>query len=124
LNELYRFLTLLLSPEWYRLGPEERAEQKHEFAQALRAAEARTHAYSLVGTRTDADLLLWLVGDDLEDLVRAQRHGCARQRSGLTARGRMATSPRAGSRNISASTRTPETSMIAPPGDRSGTAPT
>ena len=72
MNELYRFLTLLLSPEWYRLGPEERADHKREFADALRAAEARTHAYSLVGTRTDADLLLWLVGDDLEDLVRTE----------------------------------------------------
>jgi len=71
-NELYRFLTFQLSPEWYRLTPDERATQKREFATALRDGEARTHAYSLVGTRTDADLLLWLVGEELEDLRRTE----------------------------------------------------
>jgi chlorite dismutase len=72
MNELYRFLTFRLAPEWYRLGEEHRARQKREFAAAARAADARVHAYSLVGTRTDADLLLWLVGDELDDLVRAE----------------------------------------------------
>jgi chlorite dismutase len=72
MNELYRFLTFRVAPEWYRLEPAARAAQKREFADALRAGEARAHAYSLVGTRTDADLLLWLVGDELEDLARAE----------------------------------------------------
>ena len=72
MNELYRFLTFQLSPEWYRLTPDERATQKREFAAALRDGEARTHAYSLVGTRTDADLLLWMVGEELEDLCRTE----------------------------------------------------
>jgi chlorite dismutase len=71
-NELYRFLTFHLSPEWYRLAADERAAQKRDFAEAVRAGEARVHAYSLVGTRTDADLLLWLVADELDDLVRAE----------------------------------------------------
>jgi len=68
MNELYRFLTLAVTPEWRRLDPGERAAQKQEFAAALADCGVATHAYSLVGTRSDADLLLWLVGDDAETL--------------------------------------------------------
>jgi chlorite dismutase len=67
-NELYRYLTLAVSPEWRRQGERERAEQKDEFARAASHATVRVHAYSLVGTRADADLLLWCVGDDLDAL--------------------------------------------------------
>jgi len=67
-NELYRYLTLAVSPEWRRLDDAERAGQKRELADAARSADARVHAYSLVGTRADADLLLWAVADDLEAL--------------------------------------------------------
>jgi chlorite dismutase len=68
LNELYRYLTLAVSPEWRRLAERERAAQKREFASAAATGAARVHAYSLVGTRADADLLLWFVGDDLDVL--------------------------------------------------------
>ena len=68
MNELYRYLTLAVSPEWRRLEERERAAQKHEFAAATANATARVHAYSLVGMRADADLLLWCVGDDLDAL--------------------------------------------------------
>ena len=68
MNELYRYLTLAVSPEWRRLEERERAAQKQEFASAAASAAARVHAYSLVGTRADADLLLWCVGDDLDVL--------------------------------------------------------
>jgi chlorite dismutase len=71
-NELYRFLTLRLLPEWYRLPPEERAAQKREFVAAVREGGARTHAYSLVGTRTDADLLLWIVAEEVDALRAAE----------------------------------------------------
>ena len=74
MNELYRFLTFQLAPEWYRLAAEDRAVAKREFAAAVSAGPARTHAYSLVGTRADADLLLWLVADELDELVRAETH--------------------------------------------------
>jgi chlorite dismutase len=58
-----------VSPEWRRLEERERAAQKREFAVAAASAAAvRVHAYSLVGTRADADLLLWCVGDDLDVL--------------------------------------------------------
>jgi chlorite dismutase len=68
LNELYRYLTLAVSPEWRRLEERERASQKQEFAAATANATVRVHSYSLVGTRADADLLLWCVGDDLDAL--------------------------------------------------------
>jgi chlorite dismutase len=68
MNELYRYLTLAVSPEWRRLEERERAAQKREFAATAASAAARVHAYSLVGTRADADLLLWCVGDDLDVL--------------------------------------------------------
>ena len=68
MNELYRYLTLAVSPEWRRLEERERASQKAEFVDAASRAAAHVHAYSLVGTRADADLLLWCVGDDLDAL--------------------------------------------------------
>ena len=68
MNELYRYLTLAVSPEWRRLDERERASQKAEFVEAASQAAALVNAYSLVGTRADADLLLWCVGDDLEAL--------------------------------------------------------
>jgi chlorite dismutase len=67
-NELYRYLTLAVSPEWRRLDERERAEQKREFASTAASGAAAVHAYSLVGTRADADLLLWCVGEDLDAL--------------------------------------------------------
>jgi chlorite dismutase len=66
LNELYRYLTLAVSSEWRRLDEAERARQKDEFARAVAPSGARVHAYSLVGTRADAELLLWCVADDLD----------------------------------------------------------
>jgi chlorite dismutase len=67
LNELYRYLTLAVTPEWRRLPEHERAAQKAEFKDAASQA-VRVHSYSLVGTRADADLLLWCIGDDLDAL--------------------------------------------------------
>ena len=72
MNELYRYLTLAVSPEWRRLPERERSEQKRELAEAAAITGVGVHAYSLVGTRADADLLLWLVGGDLERLRAAE----------------------------------------------------
>ncbi|MBI2323716.1 MAG: chlorite dismutase family protein [Chloroflexi bacterium] len=66
MNELYRYLTLAVGPEWRRLPAAERTAQKRELAEAASSEGVRVHAYSLAGTRADADLLLWAVGDDLE----------------------------------------------------------
>ena len=66
MNELYRYLTLAVGTEWRRLPERERAGHKRELAEAACLDGVRVHAYSLVGTRGDADLLLWIVADDLE----------------------------------------------------------
>jgi chlorite dismutase len=66
MNELYRYLTIAVTPEWRRLPESERAAQKRELADAARSEDVRVHAYSLVGTRADANLLLWIVAEDLE----------------------------------------------------------
>lgn len=64
MNELYRYLTLAVTPEWRRLDQRERDRQKREFVEAARSDAVAAHAYSLVGSRVDADLLLWIVADD------------------------------------------------------------
>ncbi len=66
MNELYRYLAVAVTPEWRRLAERERAAHKREVADAVAATGVRVHAYSLVGTRSDADLLLWIVAEDLE----------------------------------------------------------
>lgn len=66
MNELFRYLTLAVTPEWRRLDESERAAQKGEFARAAARDGVTVHAYSLVGTRADADLLLWCVAEELE----------------------------------------------------------
>ena len=76
MNELYRYLTLAVTAEWRRLDPLERAAHKREFTAAAAQGGVAVHAYSLVGTRADADLLLWCVADELEPL-RAFESGLA-----------------------------------------------
>jgi chlorite dismutase len=68
MNELYRYLTISVAPEWRRLDRAERDAQKRELAEAAAGDGIRVHAYSLVGTRADADVLLWIVADDLEGI--------------------------------------------------------
>lgn len=72
MNELYRYLTLAVPGEWRRLPDEQRVAQKRAFAEAVADCGLTAHAYSLVGTRADADVLLWLVGEDLEQIQRAE----------------------------------------------------
>jgi chlorite dismutase len=68
MNELYRYVTVAVTPEWRRLSDDERAMQKDELARAADHPAVRVHAYSLVGTRADADILLWCVADGLAEL--------------------------------------------------------
>jgi len=72
MNELFRYLTIAVSPEWRRRSEDERQRDKRELADAVASCGVAAHAYSLVGTRADADLLLWLVGDDAADLRNAE----------------------------------------------------
>ena len=68
MNELFRYLTLAVSPEWRRLDRRQRESDKDEFAATAARSSARVHAYSLVGTRADADILLWAVAGELEHI--------------------------------------------------------
>jgi chlorite dismutase len=76
MNELYRYLTLAVSNEWRRLDERRRNEDKAEFASAAMSGGVVVSAYSLVGTRADADLLLWVTADDLS-AIRAWEARCA-----------------------------------------------
>ena len=72
-----------LDPAFARLDEAARREAKTEFLSALEGRPASVTlrgAYSLVGLREDADLLLWVYGPDLDDL---QRLAVALRQSGL-----------------------------------------
>jgi chlorite dismutase len=79
MNELYRYLTLAVSNEWRRLDERQRERDKAEFVSAVEDTGIAVHAYSLVGTRADADLLLWVIADEL-DAIRAWESRCAATR--------------------------------------------
>ena len=65
-----KFTFLKLDPAWRRLPPEERARDKREFAAAVGefAEDHFLRAYSLVGTRGDADLMLRMAATRLEPI--------------------------------------------------------
>lgn len=71
---LYRYLFLRARPEWRALDDAERAAQKRELVAAVRGIgePLRVACYSLVGTRSDADLLLWITAPSLEALQAAE----------------------------------------------------
>jgi chlorite dismutase len=79
MNELYRYLTLAVSSDWRRLEEHRRAEDKAEFVSAAESSGVTVRAYSLVGTRADADVLLWAIADEL-DAIRAWEARCAATR--------------------------------------------
>jgi chlorite dismutase len=65
-----KFTFLKVDPAWRRLPGEERSRHKHEFAAACEdfASDRFLRAYSLVGTRGDADLMLWTASPGLRDI--------------------------------------------------------
>ncbi len=70
-------------PEYGRLPPAEQNTAKASFLHALESrpeSVALRGAYSLVGLRHDADLMLWVYGPDLDDI---QELAVALRRSGL-----------------------------------------
>jgi chlorite dismutase len=62
-----KYTFLKASPEWRRRSPEERAQDKREFAAACNefAGDHFLRAYSLVGTRGDCDLMIRSVAPTL-----------------------------------------------------------
>jgi chlorite dismutase len=65
-----KFTFLKVDPAWRRLSSAERERHKHEFASACEdfAADRFVRAYSLVGTRGDADLMLWTSSPGLGEI--------------------------------------------------------
>ncbi|MDX1661608.1 MAG: chlorite dismutase family protein [Gemmatimonadota bacterium] len=63
-------LALKLDPAWRRLSEERKAEERSAFLEAHREASERvtTYTYSMVGTRADASLLYWRLGETFEDV--------------------------------------------------------
>jgi chlorite dismutase len=69
-RNLVKFTLFKVDPAWRRLPPAERERHKREFAAACEdfAEDHFLRAYSLVGTRGDADLMLWLASPGLADI--------------------------------------------------------
>jgi chlorite dismutase len=65
-----KYTFLKVDPAWRRLDPLERAQHKREFAAACEeyASERLLRAFSLVGTRGDADLMLLTQSISLEHI--------------------------------------------------------
>src|SRR5436309_11612862 len=71
-KQSYRFVKYTffrLDSEWRRLPDDQRLASKDEFLSELRKYEQFSpRAYSLVGTRGDADFMLWLITDSLDTI--------------------------------------------------------
>lgn len=62
---LFRYVLYSVDPAWRRLSADERAAHKKGFIDVLASTrDVAVHAYSLVGMRADAEIMLWEVADD------------------------------------------------------------
>ena len=62
----YTFFTV--DPLWRGLSESEKKRSKEEFSALIASSNLLIRAYSLMGMRSDAELLLWLVSPDLEGI--------------------------------------------------------
>src|SRR4028119_1276462 len=71
-----------LDPLWRRLPSDEREQGKREFLEAVEgnSGEMLLRSFSLMGLRSDADLMLWRIGYDLDAF---EKMTAALLRSGL-----------------------------------------
>ena len=69
-RQVVKFTFYRVDPAWRRLPPEQRNEAKDDLCRVLETFGDRLliRSYSLMGMRGDADLLLWQVGDRLEEI--------------------------------------------------------
>ncbi len=67
-RDFVKYSFFKVDPKWRLLPSEQRSDGKQQFAQVLDEFSDRVamSSYSLVGTRGDADLLLWKVSPSLE----------------------------------------------------------
>ena len=74
-RQFIRYLFYKVRPAWRELDPEARATARAEVLAALEPFAARLpvlRAFSTLGTRGDADMLLWIVSERLEDFQELQ----------------------------------------------------
>ncbi|TME93418.1 MAG: chlorite dismutase family protein [Chloroflexi bacterium] len=74
-RQYVRYLFYKARPSWYALSIAERGEASAELEAVLEPYAKRLsvlRAYSTLGTRGDADFLLWMVSDRLEDFQELQ----------------------------------------------------
>ncbi|MBN2470138.1 MAG: chlorite dismutase family protein [Anaerolineae bacterium] len=67
-RQYVRFAFYKIDPTWRRLPPEKQADQKRELNATIQQFGRRMllRPYSLMGTRADAELLLWQIAESLE----------------------------------------------------------
>jgi chlorite dismutase len=64
-----QFLFFKVDPVWRRLSEEVRVRGRREFAQMVeQSSGVNTFAYSTLGLKVDADLMLWRMAGSLDDL--------------------------------------------------------
>src|SRR3972149_3564589 len=71
-RQVVKFSFYKVDPGWRALAPHEREAGKRELCATVEAFSDRlqVRCYSVVGMRGDADLLLWQIGDGLDDIQR------------------------------------------------------
>ena len=69
-RECVRYSCHKVQPDWRRLAPAEREQGRMEFAAIIEELgdNMLVRSYSLMGTRGDADFMLWSVAESLEQL--------------------------------------------------------
>ncbi|PKB82443.1 MAG: chlorite dismutase [SAR202 cluster bacterium Io17-Chloro-G9] len=69
-RDFVKYSFFKVDPAWRRLPVEEREQSKREFAEVVAESSQgmAMASYSLVGTRGDADLMLWKVSPTLESI--------------------------------------------------------
>ncbi len=69
---MYRFVKYTFfrtDPEWRRLPDDERIASKNDFLAVLKNyGQLKPRAYSLIGTRGDADFMFWLIAESMETI--------------------------------------------------------
>jgi NAD(P)H-dependent nitrite reductase small subunit len=67
-RQYVRFAYYMIDPQWRRLPAERQQQHKLELVQTIESFQRRIllRPYSLMGTRADAELLLWQVAESLE----------------------------------------------------------
>jgi len=68
--QVVKFTFFQVDPAWRRLASAVRDEQRKEFEAVVdkHRDALMIHSYSTVGTRADSDLLLWSIGERIEDI--------------------------------------------------------